>query len=98
MGSQELGVPGDYIVVEEGDTDTAPFGMGTYASRSTPVARAAVAMVARKIRAKARRLAAHLLDASEEDIECELGRLYIRSAPDRGVTMHECATAAYSSV
>ena len=50
--AHELGIPAEDIVVEEGDTDTAPFGMGTYASRSTPVAGAAVAMVARKIRAQ----------------------------------------------
>jgi carbon-monoxide dehydrogenase large subunit len=86
------------VVVEEGDTDTAPFGMGTYASRSTPVAGAAVAMVSRKIRAKARKLAAHLLEVSEEDVEWELGRFYVRSAPGRGVTIQECAMAAYSNM
>jgi aerobic carbon-monoxide dehydrogenase large subunit len=96
--AHELGIPAEDIVVEEGDTDTAPFGMGTYASRSTPVAGAAVAMVSRKIRAKARKLAAHLLEASEEDIEWELGRFYIRSSPDRGVTIQECAMAAYSNM
>ncbi len=96
--SHELGIPADDITVEEGDTDTAPFGMGTYASRSTPVAGAAVAMAARKIRAKARRLAAHLLEVSEEDVEWELGRFYVRSAPDRGVTIQECAMAAYSNM
>ena len=85
------------MVVEEGDTDTAPFGMGTYASRSTPVAGAAVAMVFRKIRAKARKLAAHLLEVSEEDVEWELGRFYVRSSPGRGVTIQECAMAAYSN-
>ena len=84
--AHELGIPAEDIIVEEGDTDTAPFGMGTYASRSTPVAGAAVAMVSRKIRAKARKLAAHLLEVSEEDVEWELGRFYVRSAPDRGVT------------
>jgi carbon-monoxide dehydrogenase large subunit len=96
--AHELGLPAEDIVVEEGDTDTAPFGMGTYASRSTPVAGAAVAMVSRKIRAKARKLAAHLLEVSEEDVEWELGRFYIRSAPDRGVTIQECAMAAYSNM
>src|SRR5713101_3213070 len=96
--SHELGIPAEDVVVEEGDTDTAPFGMGTYASRSTPVAGAAVAMVSRKIRAKARKLAAHLLEVSEEDVEWELGRFYIRSAPDRGVTIQECAMAAYSNM
>jgi carbon-monoxide dehydrogenase large subunit len=72
--------------------------MGTYASRSTPVAGAAVAMVSRKIRAKARKIAAHLLEISEEDIEWELGRFYVRSQPDRGVTIQECAVAAYSNM
>jgi carbon-monoxide dehydrogenase large subunit len=96
--SHELGIPADDIVVEEGDTDTAPFGMGTYASRSTPVAGAAVAMAARKVKAKARKLAAHLLEVSEEDVEWELGRFYVRGAIDRGVTIQECAMAAYSNM
>lgn len=96
--THELGIPAEDIVVEEGDTDTAPFGMGTYASRSTPVAGAAVAMVSRKIRAKARKIAAHLLEVSEEDIEWELGRFYVRSAKERGVTIQECAMAAYSNM
>ncbi|HWL41463.1 MAG TPA: aerobic carbon-monoxide dehydrogenase large subunit [Ilumatobacter sp.] len=96
--AHELGMPADDIVVEEGDTDTAPFGMGTYASRSTPVAGAAVAMVARKVRAKARKLAAHLLEVSEEDIEWELGRFYVRAAPSQGVSIQECAMAAYSNM
>ncbi|MCY4516092.1 MAG: aerobic carbon-monoxide dehydrogenase large subunit [Acidimicrobiaceae bacterium] len=96
--AHELGIPAEDVLVEEGDTDTAPFGMGTYASRSTPVAGAAVAMVSRKIRAKARKIAAHLLEVSEEDIEWELGRFSVRGAPDRGVTIQECAIAAYSNM
>ena len=96
--AHELGLPAEDILVEEGDTDTAPFGMGTYASRSTPVAGAAVAMVSRKIRAKARKIAAHLLEISEEDVEWELGRFYVRSQPERGVTIQECAMAAYSNM
>jgi len=96
--AHELGIPAADVIVEEGDTDTAPFGMGTYASRSTPVAGAAIAMVSRKIRAKARKLAAHLLEVSEEDVEWELGRFYVRGAPDRGATIQECAMAAYSNM
>jgi carbon-monoxide dehydrogenase large subunit len=96
--AHELGIPAEDILVEEGDTDTAPFGMGTYASRSTPVAGAAVAMVSRKIRAKARKLAAHLLEVSEEDVEWELGRFYVRSLPEQGVTIQQCAMAAYSNM
>ena len=96
--AHELGIPADDVTVEEGDTDTAPFGMGTYASRSTTVAGAAVAMVSRKIRAKARKIAAHLLEVSEEDIEWELGRFYVRSNKERGVTIQDCALAAYSNM
>jgi carbon-monoxide dehydrogenase large subunit len=96
--AHELGIPAADVIVEEGDTDTAPFGMGTYASRSTPVAGAAIAMASRKVRAKARKLAAHLLECSEEDVEWELGRFYVRGAPDRGATIQECAMAAYSNM
>src|SRR3954465_7635354 len=96
--AHELGLPAEDITVEEGDTDTAPFGMGTYASRSTPVAGAAVSMAARKVRAKARKLAAHLLEVSEEDLEWELGRFYGRRAPAHGVPIRECAAAAYSNM
>src|SRR5258705_9316409 len=60
--AQELGIPASDIQVEEGDTDTAPYGLGTYASRSTPTSGAAAALAARKIRAKAKKLAAHLLE------------------------------------
>lgn len=96
--THELGLPADDVVVEEGDTDTAPFGMGTYASRSTPVAGAAVAMAARKVRAKARKIAAHLLEVSEEDVEWELGRFHVRGAEERGVSIQECAMAAYANM
>ena len=70
---QELGIPHSDVTVEEGDTDTAPYGLGTYASRSTPTAGAAAAMACRKIKDKAQKIAAHLLEASEEDVldECE---------------------------
>ncbi len=96
--THELGIPADDILVQHGDTDNTPFGMGTYASRSTPTAGAATAMVARKVRAKAKKLAAHLLEVSEEDVEWELGRFYVRSAPNRGVTIQDCAFAAYTNM
>ena len=59
--ASEIGLPADSITIEEGDTDTAPYGLGTYGSRSTPVAGAATAMAGRKIRAKAQMIAAYLL-------------------------------------
>src|SRR5882762_7081123 len=57
--ASEIGIPADDIMVEEGNTDTAPYGLGTYGSRSTPVAGAAIAMAARKIKAKAQMIAAY---------------------------------------
>src|SRR5256885_17230659 len=72
--AEELGTPAAHVQVEEGDTDTAPYGLGTYASRSTPVAGAAGALAARKIRDKAKKIAAHLLEVSEQDLEWEPGK------------------------
>lgn len=95
--AEELGIPAEHIQVEEGDTDTAPYGLGTYASRSTPTAGAAAAVAARKIRDKARKLAAHLLEVSEEDLEWEPGRFVVKGAPDLHKTIQEIAFAAYTN-
>src|SRR3974390_607626 len=70
----ELGLPADNITVEEGNTDTAPYGLGTYGSRSTPVSGAATAVAARKIRAKAQMIAAHLLEVHADDLELDVNR------------------------
>ncbi|HSS62147.1 MAG TPA: aerobic carbon-monoxide dehydrogenase large subunit [Candidatus Limnocylindrales bacterium] len=96
--TEELGIPAADVAVEEGDTDTAPYGLGTYASRSTPVAGAATAMVSRKLRDKARKIAAHLLEAAEEDLEWETGRFYVKGSPDKAKTIQEIAFAAYSNL
>ena len=94
--AEELGIPATDIAVEEGDTDTAPYGLGTYASRSTPTAGAAGAIAARKIRDKARAIASYLLDVGEEDLEWEPGKFFVRGAPDRAKTIQEIAFAAYT--
>jgi aerobic carbon-monoxide dehydrogenase large subunit len=96
--TEELGIPANDIAVEEGDTDTAPYGLGTYASRSTPVAGAATAMVSRKLRDKARKIAAHLLEAAEEDLEWEVGKFYVKGSPDRSKTIQDIAFAAYTNL
>jgi aerobic carbon-monoxide dehydrogenase large subunit len=95
--AQELGIPAADVTVEEGDTDTAPYGLGTYASRSTPVSGAATAMAARKIRDKARKIAAHLLEASEQDLEWEPGKFFVKGAPSKAKTIQEIAFAAYTN-
>jgi carbon-monoxide dehydrogenase large subunit len=92
----ELGLDSDNIQVEEGNTDTAPYGLGTYGSRSTPVSGAATARCARKIRAKAQKIAAHLLEVGEGDLEWDVDRYRVKGLPERGVTMKEVAWAAYN--
>ena len=96
--AEELGIPASDVAVEEGDTDTAPYGLGTYASRSTPVAGAATAMVSRKLRDKARKLAGHLLEADEEDLVWERGKFYVKGSPDKVKTIQEIAFAAYTNL
>ena len=95
--AEELGIPAEHIQVEEGDTDTAPYGLGTYASRSTPVAAAATAIAARKIRDKAKKIAAYLLEVSEEDLEWKDYKFQVKGAPDKSKTMQEIAFAAYTN-
>jgi carbon-monoxide dehydrogenase large subunit len=95
--AEELGIPAKDIEIEEGDTDTAPYGLGTYASRSTPTAGAAGVMAARKIRDKARKIAAHLLEVAEEDLEWEPGKFSVKGAPQKSKTIQELAFAAYTN-
>ena len=94
--ASEIGLPADDITIEEGDTDTAPYGLGTYGSRSTPVAGAATAMAGRKIRAKAQMIAAYLLEVHDDDVEFDIDRFAVKGAPERFKTMKEIAFAAYN--
>ncbi len=95
--AEELGIPVADISVEEGDTDTAPYGLGTYASRSTPVAGAAGAMACRKIWDKAKKIAAHLLEVSEDDLEWEPGKFSVKGVPEKVSTIQDVAFAAYTN-
>lgn len=91
----EIGIPAADIMVEEGNTDTAPYGLGTYGSRSTPVAGAAIALAARKIRNKAQMIAAHMLEVSEYDLEWDVDGFQVKGNPDARKSMKEIAWAAY---
>jgi carbon-monoxide dehydrogenase large subunit len=95
--AEELGIPASAVQVEEGDTDTAPYGLGTYASRSTPTAGAAGAMAARKVREKAKKIAAHLLEVSEDDLVWETGKFSVKGSPQRSKTIQDIAFAAYTN-
>jgi len=95
--AEELGIQPEDVLVQEGDTDNTPYGLGTYASRSTPTAGAATAVVSRELREKAKQIAAHLLEVAEEDVEFEKGRFFVKGAPDRVKTIQEVALAAYTN-
>jgi carbon-monoxide dehydrogenase large subunit len=92
----ETGIPAADITLEEGDTDTAPYGLGTYGSRSTPVAGAATAIAGRKIRAKAQMIAAYLLEVHDNDLEWDVDRFVVKGNPEAFKTMKEIAFAAYN--
>jgi aerobic carbon-monoxide dehydrogenase large subunit len=96
--AEELGIPAADVQVVEGDTDNTPYGLGTYASRSTPVGGAATAMVSRKLRDKSRSIAAHLLEAAEEDLEWERGKFFVKGSPERFKTIQDIAFAAYTNL
>src|SRR5258707_4532857 len=96
--AHELGLTPDDVEVVHGDTDRTPFGLGTYGSRSTPVSGAAAVVVARKVRARARVVAAAMLEAAPEDLEWARGRWQVRGDPEQGRTIAEIAMAAHSSL
>jgi len=89
-----LGVDPDAIKFVQGDTEAVAFGMGTGGSRSTTMSGGAIVMVADKIISKAKKLAAHMLEASEGDMEFKDGRFSI-AGTDRGVGIHDVAKTAF---
>ncbi len=80
--AEEIGIPPADIDVVHGDTDNTPFGLGTYGSRSTPVSGAAAALVARKVRDKARIIASGMLEVSVADLEWQKGAFHVKGDPD----------------
>jgi carbon-monoxide dehydrogenase large subunit len=96
--ASQTGIPPEDIEVIHGDTDNTPFGLGTYGSRSTPVSGAAAAVVARRIRDKARIIAAAALECSVDDLEWELGRWYVKGDPEKGKTIQEIAFLSHGNL
>jgi carbon-monoxide dehydrogenase large subunit len=94
--AEELGIPPEDVEVRHGDTDRTPYGLGTYGSRSTPVSGAAVAVVSRKVRDKARLIAATMLETRAEDLAWEKGRWYVKGDPEKGAMIEDIAAYAYS--
>lgn len=94
--ADELGVPYDSVLIEHSDTAGTPFGYGTYGSRSLAVGGTAMVKSARKIKEKAKRLAAHLLEANPEDMIFADGKISVKGSPDKSKTFGEIAL--YASV
>jgi carbon-monoxide dehydrogenase large subunit len=93
--ADRIGVSPDQVEVVHGDTDRGPFGMGTYGSRSLSVGGESLARAALKVQDKARKIAAHLLEAAPEDVELADGKYQVRGSPDKGLALSDISLAAY---
>ena len=96
--AHELGIPPEDVEVVYGDTDQTPFGLGTYASRSTPVSGAAASIVSQRVREKAKVVAAAALECSVDDLEWELGRWQVTGDPDQAKTIQELALLSHATL
>jgi aerobic carbon-monoxide dehydrogenase large subunit len=95
--AEEIGIPPADIEVVHGDTDNTPFGLGTYGSRSTPVSGAAAALVARKVRDKARIIASGMLEVSVADLDWDKGSFHVKGDPSSSVTIQDIAMKAHGA-
>ncbi|MGH8968582.1 MAG: aerobic carbon-monoxide dehydrogenase large subunit [Actinomycetes bacterium] len=96
--AHEVGIPPEDVEVIHGDTDNTPFGLGTYGSRSTPVSGAAAAIVAQRVRDKAKIVAAAALEISPDDLEWAHGRWQVKGDPAQGRTIQEIAMLAHGNL
>jgi carbon-monoxide dehydrogenase large subunit len=96
--AHELGLSPDDVEVVHGDTDRTPFGLGTYGSRSTPVSGAAAVIAARKVRERARVVAAAMLEVDPDDLEWLDGKWRVRGDPEQARGIAEIAMAAHSAM
>jgi carbon-monoxide dehydrogenase large subunit len=90
-----LGVDPDAVTVLHGDTAVSPLGMDTYGTRSLSVGGAAIHFAMEKVKEKARRIAAHELEVSEDDLEWMDGTYRVKGAPDRARTIGDLAVSAW---
>jgi carbon-monoxide dehydrogenase large subunit len=92
--AHEFGVPVENVEIVAGDTESTPQGWGTYGSRTTAVSGSAVKLAAVKVKEKAKKLAAHLLEASEDDLEWTDGKYAVKGSPDQAKSFAELALMA----
>src|SRR5438132_1475398 len=93
--ADELQIPIEQVDIVHGDTGAIPFGMGTYGSRSASVGGTAILMSLNKIKEKGRRIAAHLLEASPNDIEYVKGQFQVKGVPSKAVPFGAVSLTAY---
>lgn len=93
--ADELGVPMDDITVVHGDTARIPNGIGTFGSRGLAVGGTAVLMAAQQVKEKAQAIAAHILEASAEDVDFSDGRFTVKGVPGKGIAIQEVAQQAH---
>src|SRR5437867_8443326 len=93
--ADQLGIPMEDVEIVHGDTGTVAFGMGTYGSRSASVGGTAILMSLNKVKEKGKKIAAHLLEASPEDIEYAHGQFQVKGSPDKAVPFGQVALTAY---
>jgi aerobic carbon-monoxide dehydrogenase large subunit len=92
--ASEIGVDVNDVRVMHGDTDNTPMGWGTYGSRTTAVGGAALILATRKVKEKAKVVAAHLLEAAVEDMDYADGRFFVKGSPDKAKTIQDVALMA----
>jgi len=92
--ASEIGVDVNDVKVLHGDTDTTPMGWGTYGSRTTAVGGAALILATRKVKEKAKLIAAHLLEAAVEDMDYADGKFFVKGSPDKAKTIQDIALMA----
>jgi len=95
LAADELQVPFEDVEIVHGDTGAIPFGMGSYGSRSAAVGGSAIYSAVEKIREKGKKIAAHLLEASENDIDYVDGKFQVKGSPSRNKGFGEVALMAY---
>lgn len=93
--ADQLGIPLEDVEVVQNDTALIPYGVGTYASRSAVMGGTSVMKAAIKVKDKASKIAAHLLEAAPADIELLNGKFFVKGSPSQGMTYEQVARAAY---
>ena len=95
LAADELGLPFEDVEIVHGDTAQVPFGMGTYGSRSAAVGGSAIYTSIQKIKEKGKKIAAHLLEANEADLDYADGKFFVKGSPGRNKTFQDVALMAY---